>query len=68
MGDNFCNYLRHLRIERAKELLLFTNEYIYEIALKVGFWNSRYFSKVFHDEVGMSPVDYRRVHNEQDQG
>lgn len=67
VGDNFSNYLRNLRIERAKELLLFTNEYIYEIASKVGFWNSRYFSKVFHDTVGMSPVDYRRVHNEQDQ-
>lgn len=60
VGDNFCDYLRRLRIERAKELLLFTNDYIYEIASKVGFWNSRYFSKIFQEEVGMTPTDYRR--------
>ena len=60
-GDHFSNYLQRLRIERAKELLRFTDDHIYEIAAKVGFWNSRYFSKVFHDIVGMTPADYRRI-------
>ncbi len=60
-GEHFSDYLQRLRIEHAKELLRFTNDHIYEIALKVGFWNSRYFSKVFHDAVGMTPADYRRI-------
>ena len=60
-GEHFSDYLQRLRVERAKELLLFTNDHIYEIATKVGFWNSRYFSKVFHDMVGMTPADYRRI-------
>jgi two-component system response regulator YesN len=60
-GEHFSDYLQRLRVERAKELLRFTNDHIYEIALKVGFWNSRYFSKVFHEAVGMTPADYRRV-------
>ncbi|HBE79639.1 MAG TPA: hypothetical protein DDW65_17960 [Firmicutes bacterium] len=60
-GEHFGDYLQRLRIDRAKQLLVFTNERIYEIATKVGFWNSRYFSKVFHDVVGMTPADYRRT-------
>ncbi len=59
-GKHFCSYLQQLRIERAKELLRFTDDHIYEIASKVGFWNSRYFGKVFRDMVGMTPADYRR--------
>ncbi len=60
-GEYFSNYLQRLRVERAKELLRFTEDHIYEIAAKVGFWNSRYFSKVFHDMVGTTPADYRRA-------
>jgi two-component system response regulator YesN len=60
-GEHFSNYLQRLRIERAKELLKLTDDCIYEVAAKVGFWNSRYFSTVFHDMVGMTPADYRRV-------
>ncbi len=59
-GKHFCSYLQQLRIERAKELLRLTDDHIYEIAFKVGFWNSRYFCKVFRDTVGMTPADYRR--------
>ncbi len=60
-GEHFSDYLQRLRIERAKELLRFTNDYIYEIAPKVGFWNSRYFSRVFHENTGLTPADYRRI-------
>lgn len=60
-GKHFCSYLQQLRIERAQELLRFTDYHIYEIASKVGFWNSRYFGKVFRDMVGMTPADYRRI-------
>ena len=60
-GEHFSSYLQRLRLERAKELLRDTNERIYEIASKVGFWNSRYFSKVFQDAVGLTPADYRRL-------
>ena len=63
-GEHFSDYLQRLRIERAKELLRFTNDRIYEIASQVGFWNSRYFSKIFHEVVGVTPADYRRDKNE----
>lgn len=60
-GEHFNTYLQRLRIERAKELLRLTDEHIYEIAAKVGFWDSRYFSKVFRDFTGLSPSEYRRI-------
>ncbi|HEX3044981.1 MAG TPA: helix-turn-helix domain-containing protein, partial [Bacillota bacterium] len=62
-GERFSDYLQRLRIERAKELLRFTNDHIYEIASQVGFWNSRYFSRIFHEAVGVTPADYRRDKN-----
>ncbi|NLW47970.1 MAG: response regulator [Firmicutes bacterium] len=65
-GKHFCSYLQQLRIERAKELLRFTDDHIYEIASKVGFWNSRYFGKVFRDMVGITPADYRRIYPSQE--
>ncbi|HEY8463112.1 MAG TPA: helix-turn-helix domain-containing protein [Bacillota bacterium] len=60
-GEHFSSYLQRLRLERAKELLRYTNDRIYEIASQVGFWNSRYFSKVFQEAVGLTPADYRRL-------
>ncbi|MCL6592023.1 MAG: response regulator [Firmicutes bacterium] len=60
-GEHFSDYLQRLRIERAKELLRFTNDHIYEIASQVGFWNPRYFSRIFHEAVGVTPADYRRA-------
>jgi YesN/AraC family two-component response regulator len=60
-GEHFSDYLQRLRIERAKELLRFTNDRIYEIASQVGFWNPRYFSRIFHEAVGVTPADYRRA-------
>lgn len=63
-GERFSDYLQRLRIERAKELLRFTNDHIYEIASQVGYWNPRYFSKIFQEAVGVTPADYRRDMNE----
>jgi two-component system response regulator YesN len=63
-GERFSDYLQRLRIERAKELLRFTNDHIYEIASQVGFWNPRYFSKIFQEAIGVTPADYRREKNE----
>lgn len=62
-GEHFSDFLQRLRIERAKELLRSTNDHIYEIASQVGFWNPRYFSKIFHEVVGVTPADYRRKNN-----
>jgi AraC family transcriptional regulator of arabinose operon len=52
-------YLQNLRISRAKKLLVFSDQSIKQIASAVGFSDPYYFSRVFHNEVGLAPSDFR---------
>lgn len=53
-------YLTRFRIEQAKSLLRITNLTVTEIANRVGYNDGGYFSRVFHQEAGRSPVSFRR--------
>jgi Response regulator containing CheY-like receiver domain and AraC-type DNA-binding domain len=57
---NFTDYLTICRIENAKELLSETNKKIKEISAACGFYDYRYFCKIFKKAEGRSPLDYRR--------
>lgn len=58
-GSTFSDFVMRMRLRKAKELLLTTDERIYEIAEKIGYTTARYFAKVFRDTVGMTPREYR---------
>lgn len=58
---NFSAFLRRFRISHAKRLLKGTDLKIYEIAEQVGYNDSKYFARVFKEELGISPVDYRQM-------
>lgn len=58
-GLGFKEYLTHVRLEDAQELLLTTNLSVTEIALTCGFSNGNYFGDVFKRRKGMSPREYR---------
>ena len=58
-GKGIQEYLTDLRMKRAKELLIETNEKIYEIAAKSGYPDAVYFNKVFKKNTGMTPKEYR---------
>ncbi len=60
VGLSVNDYLTRFRIERAKEWLVQTSEDITSIALRVGFNDSAYFSRVFRKLVGQAPSEYRR--------
>lgn len=62
-GTNFVNYLKNIRIEAAKELLLETDEKIQDISRQVGYDNEKHFMKTFKSICGVSPSDYRRNAN-----
>ena len=59
-GVSFGTYINQCRIELAKSLLEQTNLRVSEVAEKVGFSNTKYFSVVFKTTTGMTPLDYRR--------
>lgn len=54
-------YLSNYRIIKSKELLLFTNKSITEIALHCGFESTSYFSTVFKKTTGQTPKLFREV-------
>lgn len=61
-GQNFIDYLTHVRMEKSKHLLAETNLKIYDISEMVGYESPKYFSKLFKDIVGTTPKLYRSEH------
>lgn len=61
MGQNFSVFLKKFRISHAKRLLKGTDKKIYEIAAEVGYTDPKYFNRVFKEEEGISPGDYRSL-------
>ncbi len=52
-------FIRSIRLQKAKELLKTTDLNISEIAYDVGFADPNYFSRTFQQEFGLSPSDFR---------
>ena len=52
-------YLNRIRIIKASEKIIITNEKITNIASENGFENMSYFNRVFRKHMGMSPKEYR---------
>lgn len=64
-GQNFTTYLTILRVNEAKKLLQDPLANIREVSMKVGYYDSNYFAKVFKRYTGMIPSDYRDSQNAQ---
>lgn len=58
-GERFVDYLTHVRISNAKNMLRTSNHKVYEISYLVGYDNPTYFSRMFKKETGMSPYAYK---------
>lgn len=59
-GSHFSQYVKMKRLERAKRLLRNTRVTIADIAVRCGYQDARYFSRMFKRCTGMLPVEYRR--------
>ncbi len=59
-GISFTETVRKMRIERIKELLLHSSLKLNQIAEMVGYSDPKYMSKVFKEEVGMLPAQFRK--------
>lgn len=60
-GSNRNDYVNHVKIEKAKDLLGMHEYMMYEISDMLGFENPYYFSKVFKRITGMTPSDYETM-------
>lgn len=53
-------YFNHLRIQKACQLLHFSDLRINEVASQLGIDDPFYFSRLFKKQMGVSPVEYRK--------
>ncbi len=54
------------RVDEAKRLLGESSLPVNAISLHVGYSNFSYFTKMFRENTGYSPLEYRRIHREKE--
>jgi transcriptional regulator GlxA family with amidase domain len=54
------DYVHHVRLEEAKQMLEQGDDPVEAIAIDIGYSDSSFFSRLFRRKVGMSPVQYRQ--------
>lgn len=59
VGMTPVDFVRHIRMQRAEELIAKSNYPFSQIAYMVGFSDPKYFGKCFKKETGMTPSEYR---------
>ncbi|MDG0814137.1 response regulator [Cohnella rhizosphaerae] len=62
MRLTFSHFLQTVSVRAARELLVTTNYPVYWIAERCGFADQRYFSKLFKEQTGLLPSEYRQRH------
>lgn len=62
MGISLSEYVNQERLNKAKNLLLTTKLPVSEVAIGSGFPNISYFSKLFKEREGLTPLQYRKTH------
>lgn len=61
LGMSPMRYLNRVRVEMSKKLLIDSKLSIGEIAVKVGYNDPLYFSRVFNKLIGLSPIEFRKL-------
>lgn len=60
-GKNAQDHIHYQLIEEAKLVLLNSNATVSEVAYSLGFEYPQYFSKLFKQKTGVSPMEYRSL-------
>lgn len=64
MHMNFSDYLHQVRVEESKKYLKKVDYKVYEIAEKVGYKNSKHYTRIFKKFEKITPIEYRLKHND----
>ena len=59
-GQSIVDYINVRRIEAARRLLETTDLNINDVAEATGFSTAAHFRRVFHEQMGVSPIQYRK--------
>lgn len=58
-GQHFSEYITAKKMALAKKMLRESNRKVYEVAEQLGYANPHYFSKLFKDDTGLTPLEFR---------
>jgi Response regulator containing CheY-like receiver domain and AraC-type DNA-binding domain len=61
VGKGFAEYLRDVRLDKARRLLAETEHKIVEVAAMVGYDSYKSFTRAFRDVMHMQPTEYRQL-------
>lgn len=61
---SFNEYLRKVRIEKAKEYLIKSTKSVVWIAEHTGYVDDKYFSRVFREQTGLLPSEFRQQYKQ----
>lgn len=61
-GSSFSALIKEKRIRKIKKLLVTTKLKLSQIAALTGYTDPKYMSKVFREETGILPSEYRKTH------
>ncbi|MGF7397669.1 response regulator transcription factor [Thermoanaerobacterium thermosaccharolyticum] len=61
VGVKFTTYIRDMRLNKAKELLINSDYKVCEIANFVGYPNEKYFNRVFKKALGITPLEFKKL-------
>ncbi len=61
VGESVAAHVRRLRLERAAQHLMYTENLVTEIAFRAGYETVESFSRAFSDNFGLSPKNYRET-------
>lgn len=53
-------YIRHIRLEASRELIIQTDLNISQIVYSIGFTSRSYFSKIFKEKYGITPNEFKK--------
>lgn len=62
MGVNLQDFINDVRVEKAANLLVYSEEPLPRIAEYVNFPSQSYFGKIFKEKMGMTPRQYRELY------
>lgn len=61
IGKGFAEYLRDVRLDKARRLLAETEYKIVEVTAMVGYESYKTFTRAFREVMGMQPTEYRQM-------
>lgn len=63
-GTTVSNYIKNVRVEKARDLLIYSDHNVSEIAYMVGFTSRSYFCKIFKEKFGCNATAYRNKYKD----